>query len=111
MLIVRAHGLDAWIRDLGERWKVDSEREPGGSAATEPLGVSWRGMWDRVTRRGFITSILAAAGSLFRKSTVMAEEGGPGPVNAAPRDVDWDALRRRIKGGVVTANAPDFAAV
>lgn len=70
-----------------------------------------RGASDRATRRRFIASILAAAGSLFRKSTVMAETNRLEPVVSAPKQVDWDALRRRIKGAVVTATAPDFAAV
>ena len=30
---------------------------------------------------------------------------------AAPAQLDWDSLRRRVKGQVVTANAPGFAAV
>lgn len=58
-----------------------------------------------------MASILTAAGSHFRKNTVMAAKGGSDPVDAASREVDWDGLRRRIKGGVVTATAPDFAAV
>src|SRR5262245_22828299 len=96
MLSMRKCGPDPWTRNLGApRKAVDW----------------WRGAWDRVTRRGFIAAILAAAGSLFRKNAVMAEKGGPDPVNAASREVDWDGLRRRIKGAVVTANAPDFAAV
>ena len=98
---MREHELDALESGPGP------SQEGRGQSAVD----RWRGAWDRVTRRRFIASILAAAGSLFRKNTAMAEKGGPDPVNAARREVDWDALRRRIKGEVVTANAPDFAAV
>jgi FAD/FMN-containing dehydrogenase len=38
-------------------------------------------------------------------------EAGPDLEKPVPRDADWETLRRRIKGQVVTARAPDFAAV
>ena len=79
---MRECGHDAWTRNLGAPRKIDG----------------WRGAWKHVTRREFIAAILAAAGSQFRKSAVMAGEGGPGPVNAASREVDWDGLGRSIKG-------------
>jgi FAD/FMN-containing dehydrogenase len=96
MLSMSECGLDAWTRNPG--------------APRKAVGW-WRGAWDGVTRRGFIAAILAAVGSLFRKNAVMAEKGGPDPVNTTSREVDWDGLRGGIKGAVITANAPDFAGV
>ncbi len=70
----------------------------------------WRGVWSRVTRRGFMGSILAALGSRFRKNTVMAAKGGPDPMNAALRK--WIGTGYAAESrGIVTANAPDFAEV
>lgn len=36
---------------------------------------------------------------------------GPDKVKTGPREADWETLRRHIKGQVVTAHSPEFAAV
>ncbi len=55
------------------------------------------------TRRSFLAA--AAAGPLILGGGVLPKEGA-GATRATP---DWVSLRRRIKGEVVTASAPDFA--
>jgi FAD/FMN-containing dehydrogenase len=98
------------LEDLAQPGEFVEGELRGPAPVRRPLGISWSRLWDQVTRRGFLGSILAAAGSLFEKSAVMAKEGGPGPVKATPPEADWEALRRRIKGEVVTSKAPEFAA-
>lgn len=41
----------------------------------------------------------------------MANQGGPTQGKASLTEADWEKLRGRVKGTVVTANAPDFATV
>src|SRR5207245_2351619 len=67
--------------------------------------------WDHSTRRGFLASTVTAAGSLIVGGAVLPEEGARAEATASHAGLDWGSLRRRIKGEVVTANAPDFAAV
>ncbi len=82
-----------------------------GRSEVEQLGLAPSSGWDQTTRRGFLASTVAAAGSLFMGGVVLPEERAKAEALAAPAQLDWDSLRRRVKGEVVTANAPDFAAV
>lgn len=66
---------------------------------------------DGVTRRDFIASTAAATGSFLAAQSVLANEGGLDQVKASTKQLDWAALRKRIKGEVVTPDAPDFTAV
>ena len=83
-----------------------STREVGGSAEGGRAGLPAGGGQDQATRRDFLASTAVAAGSLLAGGAVLPEEG-PAAAHAGP---DWGALRRRIKGEVVTADSPDFAA-
>ncbi|SIN86915.1 FAD/FMN-containing dehydrogenase [Singulisphaera sp. GP187] len=66
---------------------------------------------DPATRRGFLASTVAAAGSLLVGGAVFPEEGAGAEATVTRAEPDWGALRRRIKGEVVTPNDPDFASV
>ena len=85
--------------------------EAGPSAEVEQPGLAPCGGWDQTTRRGFLASTAAAAGSLFVGGAILPEEHAKAEAVGVPAQLDWDALRRRVQGEVVTANAPDFAAV
>lgn len=67
----------------------------------------WRG---GITRRGFLASSAAATGSIFFGKFAFAKGDGAVKTGAVSK-IHWDALRSKIKGEVVTASAPDFAAV
>ncbi len=64
-----------------------------------------------ISRRRFMATTAAATGSLFWGKSVLAKESGTDKMKAAGKHVDYAALRSRIKGEVVTADATDFAAV
>jgi FAD/FMN-containing dehydrogenase len=64
-----------------------------------------------ITRRSFIATTAAAAGALLGPQLSLATEGGNEQVNAATKSPDWAVLRSRIKGEVITPDAPGFAAV
>jgi FAD/FMN-containing dehydrogenase len=66
--------------------------------------------WNRATRRSFLASSAGTVGSIvlggmLPTTPAVAKETGE------RSEVNWGALRRRIQGQVVTASAPDFAAV
>ena len=67
--------------------------------------------WDQATRRRFLASTVAAAGSLFAGGPVLPGAGARAGAAATHGEIDWSSLRRRIEGEVLPANAPDFAAV
>jgi FAD/FMN-containing dehydrogenase len=67
------------------------------------------------TRRRFLGAIATAAGTFFLAKTgaiarAVGLSAGKG-AGAKLAAIDWDALRRSVKGPVVTSTAPDFAAV
>jgi FAD/FMN-containing dehydrogenase len=66
-----------------------------------------------VTRRSFIASTAAAAGLLRIEAPApaLAEEAGNVGGHNVRSTKDWAALRGRIKGEVITADAPGFTAV
>jgi FAD/FMN-containing dehydrogenase len=90
----------------------DAEPDEGCNRADESIDVS-PDLQSGMTRRSFIASTAAAAG-LVRIQT-------PAPALAAQADTvqgqgarstqDWAALRGRIKGDVIAADAPDYFAV
>jgi FAD/FMN-containing dehydrogenase len=59
-----------------------------------------------ITRRSFISSTVATAGLIGIEAPALAV-----PDRAARSTPDWADLRGRIRGEVVTADAPDFLAV
>jgi FAD/FMN-containing dehydrogenase len=65
----------------------------------------------RMTRRGFISATAATAGLLRIEAPAPAEPAGAVPGPAARTTPDWAALRGRIRGEAVTADAPDFLTV
>lgn len=88
------------------------KRRRNQTVLTESFRESWKRVREQFTRRGFLATMFAAAGSRFLGRRVMANERGPDEANfSAGADRDWEALRRRIKGTVVTPDAADFSAV
>ncbi len=85
--------------------------EANRSAEGERLGLSPSSERDQPTRRSFLASTMAAAGSLCVGGTVLPADSSRAEATAIPAARDWESLRRRVKGQVTTANAPDFAAV
>src|SRR5262245_50968828 len=65
----------------------------------------------QVTRRGFIASTAGAAGLLWTGAPALADGADTDQGGAARSTRSWANLRRRIKGEVITADAPDFVAV
>jgi FAD/FMN-containing dehydrogenase len=63
-----------------------------------------------ITRRRFLASSAAATGAFFfLGKNVFAKDGAAkAGLGAAP---NWDVLRSKVKGTVVTSSTPDFAAV
>lgn len=59
---------------------------------------------DQATRRAFLASTAATAGSL------LVGGGGSEARTIERKEIDWSPLRGRVKGEVVPANAPEFAA-
>jgi FAD/FMN-containing dehydrogenase len=90
---------------------LGSLREPGRSAEGGGLGISPTGDRDHATRRRFLASTVAAAGSLFVGGAVLPGGGARAGAMANPAGLDWGSLRRRIQGEVVTTIDPDFADV
>ena len=80
------------------------------SAGGEPDLLPSSG-WDQATRRRFLASTVATVGPLFAGGAVLPKAGARAAATVTRAEHDWGALRRRIKGKVVTADAPDFAAV
>jgi FAD/FMN-containing dehydrogenase len=66
---------------------------------------------DYATRRSFLASTVGTAGSLIVAGAVLPDTAAVAGAALTRAAHDWGSLRRRIKGEVVTANAPDFAAV
>ncbi|MHC5541779.1 transposase family protein, partial [Singulisphaera rosea] len=60
--------------------------------------------WDHASRRGFFMSTIKAAAALFVGGAFLPEGDGRAEA-AAPAESDWGALRGRIKGEVIPANA------
>jgi FAD/FMN-containing dehydrogenase len=83
------------------------DRSNGGDESMNVIQDAQGGM----TRRSFIAATAAAAGLLWNEAPMLAEEASTDQGKAAGSTKDWADLRRRIKGEVVTADAPDFAAV
>ena len=86
------------------------ETGDGRNGGNESIDVS-QDRQGGITRRSFIASTAAAAGLLRIEAPALSEEAGTVLGQAARSTKDWAALRRRIKGEVVTADAPDFTAV
>ncbi len=85
--------------------------EEGRPGEGRRLSLSPNSGRDHATRRSFLASTVAAAGSLFVGGAVLPPEGARAETTAAHAELDWGSLRRRIMGEVVTANDPDFASV
>ena len=100
------------ITGLVECSDRDCMREAGRAGEGGGASLLPSSRWDHATRRSFIASTVGAVGSLFAGGVVLPKEVAGAKVTAArAAELDWGSLRRRIKGEVVTANAPDFAAV
>ncbi|MBS2006084.1 MAG: FAD-binding oxidoreductase [Cyanobacteria bacterium SZAS TMP-1] len=65
---------------------------------------------EAVSRRGFLVSGAAATGSLFLGKFAFAKGGAVVKTTVASK-INWENLRSKIKGEVVAADAPDFAAL
>ncbi|WP_406694980.1 FAD-binding protein [Singulisphaera sp. Ch08] len=87
-----------------------AKAEAGQSAEGTRPSDSPAGGWDQSTRRSFLTSTAAAAGTVLAGGLVLPAESAVGEAAAFPAGLDWEALRRRIKGEVLPANSPEFAA-
>jgi FAD/FMN-containing dehydrogenase len=86
--------------------KAGDGRDGGGESIDVPQDRQ-AGM----TRRGFISSTVVTAGLLRFEAPALAEPAGAVPGRAARSTPDWAALRGRIRGEAVTADAPGFLAV
>ncbi len=84
---------------------------PLQSSALSSLQEIWR---SGISRRRFLASSAAATGALFFmvENAVIkgAAAAGRGAAGGAVQP-NWDLLSKKIEGKVVTASAPDFAAV
>ncbi len=101
---------DSSITGFEESFDVQSKPESGQSAEDEEPGRVPSGEADHATRRSFLASSVGAAGSLLVAGAVVPEDAAKAEAPATRAELDWGALRGRIKGEVITANAPDFAA-
>jgi len=69
-------------------------------------GATLRGM----TRRRFLTTAASATSTIFfAKTSAIAQ--GVKLLASKPAAIDWDSLKKAVKGNVVTSNASDFAAM
>ncbi|HEY2837838.1 MAG TPA: FAD-binding oxidoreductase [Pirellulales bacterium] len=85
----------------------DCERDPSIQNAIEPSTLT---TGDGATRRSFVASTVGAVGSFLVGGAALPNVGKAAEPTATRAALDWGALRRRIKGEVVTADASDFAA-
>jgi FAD/FMN-containing dehydrogenase len=90
------------------------ETGDGRDRGDKSIDVS-QGRHGGMSRRSFIASTAAASGLLRIETPAPApsptEEAGTAQDHAARSTKDWAALRGRIRGKVITADAPDFTAV
>lgn len=93
-----------------ERSGSESMRDADRPVDDGRSALATRGGGEPVTRRGFLNSTAAAAGSLLVGGLVLPEGKARAEAEATREEPDWGSLRDRIKGEVVPSNAPDFQA-
>jgi FAD/FMN-containing dehydrogenase len=87
----------------------DPQAGDGRNGGGEPMDVAPDGQGG-MTRRSFISSTVATAGLLGIEATAQAEPAGADAGRVARATPDWAALRGRVRGDVVAADAPGFLA-
>ena len=97
---------------LGDDLADDPAKPGAGNQGCDELTNVHEDRPSGLTRRTSVASTAAtAAGVLWKEATVLAAETGTDKDKATRSTRDWADLRGRIKREVITADAPDFAAV
>jgi len=83
-----------------------TNQESDDPGAKNSIGRSELSKWwnSGITRRRFLGTSAAAAGAFFLHQDVFAQ-------NAGAANVNWDVLKSKVKGEVVTASSPSFASI